>query len=261
MNDLRSGAACIVKNTIPLSIGGEVAEGTNFQVGDVVTVGGVRLRVAGIVQQPITVGNAGFINGVQVLVSDDVYDQITGNTVYSEVYPTLTDNASSDDFETWLDDWCSNNPGSYWLSYGQSDAQLAESFAQINMLCWGLILFIGLIGILNIINTVYSNIHTRISEIGMQRAIGMSAKSLYKTFLWEGAYYGIFASMIGGALGYIATIFVGAATTDIIQLTSVPIVSITAAAACSIAACLLATAIPLRSISKMSIVESIENVE
>ena len=28
---------------------------------------------------------------------------------------------------------------------------------------------------LNIINTVYSNIHTRVGEIGMQRAIGMSA--------------------------------------------------------------------------------------
>ena len=45
--------------------------------------------------------------------------------------------------------------------------------------------------ILNIINTVYSNIHTRVNEIGMQRAIGMSAASLYKTFLWEGAYYAI----------------------------------------------------------------------
>ena len=50
-------------------------------------------------------------------------------------------------------------------------------------LCWVLIALIGVIGVLNIINTVYSNIHTRIGEIGMQRAIGMSAASLYKTFL------------------------------------------------------------------------------
>ena len=34
----------------------------------------------------------------------------------------------------------------------------------------------------------------------MQRAIGMSAASLYKTFLWEGAYYGIIASVIGMVL-------------------------------------------------------------
>ena len=69
----------------------------------------------------------------------------------------------------------------------------------------------------SIINTVYSNIHTRIGEIGMQRAIGMSAASLYKTFLWEGAYYGIFASAIGAVLGYVCCIFVGAAQTDTLQ--------------------------------------------
>ena len=45
-----------------------------------------------------------------------------------------------------------------------------------HMLAWGLILFIGLIGVLNIINTVYTNIHTRIAEIGTQRAVGMSAR-------------------------------------------------------------------------------------
>ena len=129
------------------------------------------------------------------------------------------------------------------------------------MLCWGLILFIGLIGILNIINTVYSNIHTRVPEIGMQRAIGMSAGSLYKTFLWEGAYYGIFASIIGGILGYICTIFVNAASTDTIQLTAFPLIPVLEAAAIAIAACLLATAVPLRSISRMSIVDSIETVE
>ena len=80
---------------------------------------------------------------------------------------------------------------------------MIESFEQIKMLCWVLIIFIGIIGILNIINTVYSNIHTRVGEIGMQRAIGMSAASLYKTFLWEGAYYGIIASVIGAVFGYV----------------------------------------------------------
>ncbi len=97
-------------------------------------------------------------------------------------------NEDNKQFEIWLDDWCNENTGSHWLSYQQTAAQLEESFKQIKTLCWGLIFFIGLIGILNIINTVYSNIHTRIVEIGMQRAIGMSIDSLYKTFLWEGVY-------------------------------------------------------------------------
>lgn len=156
---------------------------------------------------------------------------------------------------------CSEQPGTHWLSYRQSSDEMAESFAQVKMLCWVLIAFIGVIGVLNIINTVYSNIHTRVGEIGMQRAIGMSAASLYKTFLWEGAYYAIFASVIGAVLGYVCCIFVGAAKTDTLQLVTVPVMAIIEVAVVSVAACLLATAIPLRSIAKMNIVESIENVE
>ena len=112
-----------------------------------------------------------------------------------------------------------------------------------------------------IINTVYSNIHTRISEIGMQRAIGMSEKSLYKTFLWEGAYYGIFASISGGVLGYLCVVFIEAAGSNSLRFVEIPIWTISKAAIVSIVACLLATAVPLRSIAPMSIVESIETVE
>ena len=89
----------------------------------------------------------------------------------------------------------------------------------------------------------------------------MSAVSLYKTFLWEGAYYGIFASVIGTVLGYVCCIFVGAAQTDTLRLVAVPAAAILEAAAVSVAACLAATAIPLRAISRMSIVDSIETGE
>ena len=261
IQDLLSGSACIVKNPIAFSYEGQTVESTNFEIGDTLSVNGVDFQVVGVADQPVTINNGGFINGVQIIVCDTAYDNLTGHSQYSEVYPTLKENSDTGKFETWLNRWCDKNPGSHWLSYLQSDAQLEESFGQIKMLCWGLILFIGLIGVLNIINTVYSNIHTRVSEIGMQRAIGMSTRSLYKTFLWEGAYYGIFAAVIGGLLGYICTVFVSAATTDTLQFVAIPYFSIIEAAAFSIVACLLATAVPLRSIARLNIVESIEAVE
>lgn len=175
--------------------------------------------------------------------------------------PTLNEDADRENFDTFIEAFCNKTPGTTFLSYEETDQQLKESFAQIQMLAWGLILFVGLIGILNIINTVYTNIHTRVTEIGMQRAIGMSAGSLYKTFLWEGAYYGIIASVIGSVLGYVCTIFIEAATSDTIQLVAIPVMPILEATLLAVGACLLATAIPLRKISKMSIVDSIETVE
>ena len=248
---LKDGTGCLVKNPIAFSYGDTTVQQTNLSVGDTVQLGDRTLRVLGLIDTAITINNDGFTNGVQLIVNDS----------YSEVYPTLQDNADTDTFESWLDSWCNEYPGTHWLSYLQSSNEMIESFAQIKMLCWVLIIFIGIIGILNIINTVYSNIHTRVGEIGMQRAIGMSAASLYKTFLWEGAYYGIFASVIGAVFGYICCIFVGAAQTDALQLVTVPVVAIVEAAIISIVACLLATAIPLRSIARMNIVDSIETVE
>ena len=259
--DLLNGTACLVKNPVPFSVGGQTIENTDLSVNDEIQVAGKVLRVVGIVDNPVTINNGGFVNGVQIIVCDAAYTAITGQKEYAEVYPTLLESADSEQFETQLDEWCDRNAGTHWLSYLQSDAELAESFAQINMLCWGLILFIGLIGVLNIINTVYTNIHTRVSEIGMQRAIGMSKQSLYKTFLWEGAYYGITASLIGGLYGYLCSVFIEAAVNNTLNFGAVPIISILEAAAVSILACLAATAIPLRSIAKADIVKSITAVE
>ncbi len=95
----------------------------------------------------------------------------------------------------------------------------------------------------------------------MQRAIGMSAGSLFKVFLWEGAYYGMIAAVIGSVAGYVCTIFMEAATINEILLTAVPIIPMAEASVLAIAACLLATCIPLRRISHMSIVDSIEAAE
>lgn len=258
---LEAGEGCLIKNPIPFSYGDAPVEHTELEAGDTITLNGSKLRVIAVVDSPVMINNSGYTNGVQIIMNDAVYNSLIGNDRYSEVYPTLKEGADTESFENWLDDWREDAPGTHWLSYRQSDAQMEESFEQIKMLCWALIIFIGIIGILNIINTVYSNIHTRVGEIGMQRAIGMSTVSLYKTFFWEGAYYGIIASVIGAVLGYVCCVFVGAAETDTLQLVEIPFFAIAEAAAISIIACLAATAVPLRSIAGMEIVESIENVE
>lgn len=259
--DLQKGEACFVKNPIPFSFEGTSYEWTELKPGDVITVNGKSLRVIGVTEKALSIGNNGFLNGVQIVVSDEAYNEITGQNTYSEIYPVLKENADAQVFQAWLEAWCNKIPGTYWLSYRETDAALSESYEQIRLLCQGLILFMGLIGILNIINTVYTNIHTRINEIGMQRAIGMSAPDLYKTFLWEGAYYGMIASAAGAVLGYLCTIVVNAAATDTLQLTAFPLLSVLEAAVIAVIVCLIATAIPLKSIAKMNIVESIETIE
>lgn len=258
---IRNGEACLVVNPIPISFDGQEAERTQLEKGSTVTVNGRKLRIAGITSSPVCINNAGFTNGVQMIGTDELYDALVGDDKYHEVFLSLQEDYDAKAFEDWLDKWCEDSPGAHWLSYRQADAQSAESFEQIRLLCWGLIFFMGLIGILNIVNTVYTNIHTRVNEIGMQRAIGMDKGSLYRTFLWEGAYYGIVASAVGAVSGYICTVFVDAAANDGLRLCAVPTAANLEAAIVSVAACLIATAIPLRAMGKKSIVEAVCAVE
>ncbi len=258
---LKAGEGCVVRNPIPMEIDGVSFGTTHVEEGSTVTVSGKKLPVLlsmGGYDGYFSVGNNGFINGVQVLVSDRIYSSLTGTDTYAELCPGLKDGADRTAFNQVLEELGQRIPGTVTVSYEQTDRQYEESEAQIRFLAWGLILFIGLIGILNIINTVYTNIHTRIMEIGIQRAVGMSVGSLFRVFLWEGFYYGRNAAVIGSIAGYLGTVFVEAGATDTIRLTAVPVAC---ASLLSIGACILATCIPLRKISRMSIVESIEAVE
>ncbi len=261
---LKAGEGCIVRNPIPLNFDGQDIPRTTIPAGETITVAGRELEVLYTLDGYdgyLSVGNNGFVNGVQVIVNETLYTALTGKTAYHELLPALAEGVDREEFDAVVETLAKRAPGTLWLSYEDTDRQLAESFAQIRLLAWGLILFVALIGLLNIINTVYTSIHTRVAEIGMQRAIGMSAGSLYRVFLWEGAYYGIMASVIGGVAGYLCTILVEAATTGALRLAPVPVVPILEASVLAIAACLLATCVPLGRISRMSVVGAIGGVE
>ncbi|PYG88825.1 MacB-like protein [Ruminiclostridium sufflavum DSM 19573] len=259
IQSVKDGKSCLIKNPVAIVYGDTAISSTKIETGETISLNGKPLKVSGIIDSPVTPDNAGFTNGVQIIVYDTVYDSLTGQRNYTELYPSLSNDADYKAVENAITSMCEKSGGT-WLSYQETDRQLLESYEQIRLLAWGLILLIGLIGILNIINTVYTNIHTRIAEIGIQRAVGMSIGSLYKTFLWEGAYYGIIAAAAGTITGYICTILANAADSDKLQLVPLPVLPMAEAAIVSIAACLIASCIPLRKIERMNIVNLIESV-
>ena len=264
MEVLLAGKGCVVRNPIPIVYQGEELPYTSFSAGDRIEVSGKELEVLYTLDgydAYLSVGNSGFYNGVQVVVNEDLYTELTGKEDYAELLPVLEEGGSREGADLAVNRVCQRVLGSTCLSYEEADRQLEESFAQTNLLAWGLILLIGLIGVLNIINTVYTNIYTRVVEIGVQRAIGMSLEGIYRTFLWEGVYYGGIAALIGGGVGYLCLIFVEAAKVNEIGLIPFPLLAMAEAALVSILVCLAATWIPLWKIRRMNIVESMEAAE
>lgn len=264
LEKLEAGEGCVVRNPLPLIFDGEEIPRTEIHAGENIVVAGEELSVLHTLdgyERYFSTGNNGFVNGVQVLVSESLYTGLTEKVNYSELLPSLEEGADREAFDKKMKALAGRVPGTTWLSYEDTDRQLAESFEQIRLLAWGIILFVGLIGLLNIVNTTYTNIHTRIAEIGIQRAVGMSVGSLYRVFLWESAYMGIAASLIGVAAGYLCLLLVDAGAEGAFRWIALPFLPAAEASLLSIGACLLAGFVPLQRMGRRSIVEAVESPE
>lgn len=258
LEDFKNGSICFIKNPIAISTPGVKTKYTNLKPKDNITINKKQLDIYSTVDKMFFLQGNGWVNGVDVIVYDSVYNTLTNKNKFNQINIYAKDKSDLEQIRLSTEQICENNPGSHWISYIESDKQLKESFKQIEFLAWAVILFVGLIGTLNIINTTHTNINTRTNEIGVKRAIGMSNSSLYKMFLWEGVYYGIFAAILGSIAGYASAIIINMATIEKLDFTNIPITSILQATIISILACIIATLIPLRKVKKMNIIDCID---
>lgn len=100
-----------------------------------------------------------------------------------------------------------------YLSYGTLEDSIEtykKSMAITSVLIYSLVIIIGVIGLMNLINTMITSIITRKREIGILQAIGLSDKQLVKMLQIEGLFYTVGTLLItltlGNILGYIAVI-------------------------------------------------------
>lgn len=93
----------------------------------------------------------------------------------------------------WLSDYCENVNAD--LTYTSRDTMEAEFGSLKNMftIVGGLLSFVlGLIGVMNFVNTMVTGIVSRKKELAMLEAVGMTGKQLRQMLMWEGGYYAIF---------------------------------------------------------------------
>lgn len=100
-----------------------------------------------------------------------------------------------------------------YLSYGTLEDSIEtykKSMAITSVLIYSLVIIIGVIGLMNLINTMITSIITRKRELGILQAIVLSDKQLVKMLQIEGLFYTVGTLLItltlGNILGYIAVI-------------------------------------------------------
>ena len=81
--------------------------------------------------------------------------------------------------------------------------QYEESIEMTKVLGYSLVIIIGVIGFINLINTMITSIITRKKELGILQAIGLSNKQLIRMLQMEGAFYTTVALAVTLTLGNI----------------------------------------------------------
>jgi putative ABC transport system permease protein len=133
---------------------------------------------------------------------------------------------------------------------------------QFSILLYGLVAVVSLIGALNIINTIATNLILRIREFGTLRAVGMSGRQMKFMIRIEAVLYGIWALLWGGTVGVILTRLM---YSNVMQIQAIPwqfpwmnlFVSGTAAVILG----LFSSAVPMKRVTEMNIIESIRTIE
>lgn len=92
------------------------------------------------------------------------------------------------------------------VTYTEAYGDAKNSISLILYICYGMLLIFGLIGILNLINTMINSVYVRRRELGMLQAIGMSGRQTVNMLQMEGLSYtlGTLAMSLGAGslLGY-----------------------------------------------------------
>ena len=138
------------------------------------------------------------------------------------------------------------------------------SLAMTKAIAYSLVIIVGIIGFINLINSMITSIITRKKELGMLQAIGLTDKQLIKMLNIEALFYTVTmlvsSLVVGGTLGYIA-VYVFRKTGGSYAVYTFPIVQIILMAVVVVAAQLLLTYLISKNFNKESLIDRVRYSE
>ncbi len=152
------------------------------------------------------------------------------------------------------------------MNYSSKSIREAEFAGMKNMVLavgGALSLVIGMIGILNFVNSMMTSILTRRREFAMLQSIGMTGKQLLQMLMTEGVWYGAASGLVSLVLGVVLSLLAvrklaGSLWFFSYHFTVLPLVLTVPVL---LAVGILLPAVMLRSVERQSVVERLREVE
>lgn len=161
--------------------------------------------IAAVVDPPRGLyGGTGFVMSEQMMKSMFHSDSTYAFTIYADTdkVPAVTES---------LQALADSNEFLELRTYQEELKTGKNSIILIGGACYALLVIFGLIGILNLVNTMINSVYARRRELGMLQAIGLSDRQLLKMLQMEGLYYTagtvILSLIFGNLAGYAAFLY------------------------------------------------------
>ncbi len=235
-----------------IAVAEDTADDRNLVVGDTVRVqlqqSTVDLTVAGIFDP------AGAL--ASWVVDTVVLDEHTLNRLDSTIFIATADDAGEDtvaDVESVL----ATDPTARVETTKDYIDDQAGSINQLLILLYGLLAMSVVVALIGIVNTMALSIHERTRELGVLRAVGMTARQLRRTIRYESTIIALIGTFVGMILGVFFGWLVSKLTEDVFPAFTVPWASLVAIAVVGIVAGFLAGVLPARRAGKLNVLDAI----
>ncbi len=228
------------------------ADDENLAVGDVVAVKlqqqTVELTIAGLYEQDEFVGSW--------LVDNAVFEANLPRSLDTQILISTAD-GTDDQVAAEITALVASDPTATVDTVAQYIDDQAGQIDQLLILLYGLLgmsVFVALIGI---VNTMALSIHERTRELGLLRAVGMTASQLRRTIRYESTIIALIGTFTGLLLGVFFGWIASEAANDVFPDFAVPISSLVIIAIVGVVAGLAAGVLPARRAGKLDVLDAI----
>ena len=192
---------------------------------------------------------------------NNFYDENDYSTTIGFRYKDVNDEKSIEKTAEKINNIAENNEITF-SDINKDNQSDEEMWNVINVFIYGFIVMITLIGVVNVVNTISLNILLKKKEFGTLGTIGMSEGQLTKMVLLEGILHGIFSSILAGVLSIpLVLLVVKMVSYGFTMSNKIYWQPFIIGFIINLLVVLIASLIPLNKLKKMSLVETIRNVE
>jgi putative ABC transport system permease protein len=244
----------------------------NYGIGDEISVTAnfpeenldyTKVKVLGILEMSPIEDPYNFNEGIIMITTKEVYDRIQGTNYNPSFLIKCQQGHSLEDIRKYLKDLVDKHPSYTYIDRAKQAEEDRNAFATISIFLYGFVAVITLIGALNIINTISTNLILRTKELSMLKAVGMTQNGVKRMVSMEALFYGIIASIYGGIIGTGLSYLLYRFATQGIQdfPWTIPWSSILVSTAGATFIALVSGFFPLRRINKNNIVDNMRMEE